>query len=247
MKKTHPSLRTVDDLECCIISVGEPTLLDCARSVLAQIYLPAHRYAIFNVSPLNESINAYHRKMRKKFSVKVDADFILHEDCFERLYETILEKGDGYYCVSGLVEDPFFGPIGGIHLYRTEYVKDFVVPDRIGCDRFLDAEMRSRGYRFHEIQTVLAEHSVNGNWENVFARYFRSGQKHTHYGTHRHEDYVKNMGRKWMEGNKMAFVALISYCHGLLSPNDKEKGLNFAEKEIAMMKSLIKKGTVPFE
>ena len=245
MKKKHPSLRAIDDLESCIISVGEPTLVDCARSLIMQTYLPAHRYAIFNVSPLNESINAYHSKMQRKYSIKVDADFILHEDCFERLYETMLEKGDEYYCVSGLVEDSFFGPIGGIHLYRTQYVKDFVVPDRIGCDRLLDAEMRSRGHRFHEIQTVLAEHRVNGKWENVFARYFRSGQKHTHYGTHRHEDYVKNMGRKWMEGNKMAFVCLTAYCHGLLTPDDREKNAGFAKKEIAIMSTIIEKGIIP--
>ena len=238
-------MKTIDDLECCIISIGESTLVDCARSLIMQTCLPAHRYTILNVSPLNESINAYHRKMRKKFSVKVDADFILHEDCFEMLYETMLEKGDEYYCVSGLVEDPFFGPIGGIHLYRTEYVKDFVVPDRIGCDRLLDAEMRSRGHRFHEIQTVLAEHRVNGKWENVFARYFRAGQKHTHYGTHRHEDYVKNMGRKWMEGDRMAFIGLCSYVLGLFTPDDKEKGIGFAKREIAMMSMIVEKGVVP--
>ena len=245
MKKIHPSLRAIDDLECCIISIGEPTLVDCARSLIMQTYLPAHRYTILNVSPLNESINAYHSKMQRKYSIKVDADFILHEDCFERLYETILEKGDEYYCVSGLVEDPFFGPIGGIHLYRTEYVKDFTMPDRIGCDRFLDTEMRSRGYRFHEIQTVLAEHRVNGKWENVFARYFRSGQKHTHYGTHRHEDYVKNMGRKWMEGDRMAFIGLCGYTLGFFTPDDKEKDIDFAKKEIAIMSMIIKKGVVP--
>ena len=245
MKKTHPSLRAIDDLECCIISIGESTLVDCAKSVFVQTYLPTHRYAIFNVSPLNESINAYHSKMQRKYSIKVDADFILYKDCFERLYETILEKGDEYYCVSGLVEDPFFGPIGGIHLYRTEYVKDFTIPDRIGCDRFLDAEMRSRGYKFHEIQTVLAEHRVNGKWENVFARYFRSGQKHTHYGTHRHEDYVKNMGRKWMEGDRMAFIGLCGYVLGLFTPDDKEKGIGFAKREIAMMSMIVEKGVVP--
>ncbi len=246
MKKMHPSLRTVDDLECCIISVGEPTLLDCTRSVLAQIYLPAYRYAIFNVSPLNESINAYHSKMQRKYSIKVDADFILHEDCFERLYETMLEKGDEYYCVSGLVEDPFFGSIGGIHLYRTEYVKDFVVPDRIGCDRLLDAEMRSRGHKFHEIQTVLAEHCVNGRWENVFTRYFRVGQKHLFYKVcHRHEDYIKNMGKKWLEGDHLAFIGLCGYALGLFTPDDKEKGVGFAKKEIAMMRMIIKKGVVP--
>jgi hypothetical protein len=53
------------------------------------------------------------------------------------------------------------------------------------------------------------------------------------------------MGRKWMEGNKMAFVALTAYCHGLLTPGDREKGLNFAKEEIAVMKGLIEKGIVP--
>lgn len=245
MKKKHPSLRAIDDLECCIISVGEPTLVDCARSLIVQTYLPAHRYTILNVSPISESINAYHRRMQKKFSVKVDADFILHEDCFERLYETMMEKGDGYYRVTGLVDDPFFGPIGGIHLYRTEHVKSFTMPDRIGCDRFLDAEMRSKGYKFHEMSEVLAEHNVAWSWENVFARYFRAGQKHLEYKTCRHEDYVKSMGRKWMEGDRMAFVGLCGYALGLFTPDDKEKGVGFAKKEIVMMKGLIEKGIVP--
>lgn len=245
MKKKHPSLRAIDDLECCIISMGEPTLVDCARSLIVQTYLPVHRYTILNVSPLNESINAYHRKMRKKFSIKVDADFILYEDCFEKLYETMLEKGAEYYCVSGLVEDPFFGPIGGIHLYRTDYVKGVVMPNTIGCDRYLDAMMKSGGRKFHEIQETLAEHRVCWNWENVFARYFRAGQKHAHFGSRRHEDYIKNMGRKWMERNRLAFVGLTAYCCGLLTPDDGEKGLGFAKDEIVMMKDLIDKGIIP--
>jgi len=237
-------MKTIDDLECCIISIGEPTLMDCARSLIVQTYLPSHRYTIFNVSPINESINVYHCKMKKKFSIKVDADFILHEDCFEKLYETMLEKGSEYYCVSGLVEDPFFGPIGGVHLYRTEYVKGIVMPDMIGCDRYLNDMMKSGGSKFYEIQKVLAEHRVCWSWENVFARYFRAGQKHLYYGTRRHDDYVKNMGRKWMEGNRLAFVGLCGYVLGLFTPAGREKGIGFAKKEIAMMKRLIEKGVV---
>ncbi len=219
--------------------------MDCTRSVLAQTYLANYRYAVFNVSPISKAINVYHRRMWKPFSVKVDVDFILHDDCFEKLYKTMLRKGDKYYCVSGLVEDPFFGPIGGIHLYRTSCVKHVVVPDVIGCDRFVAREMDRKGYKFHEIQEVLAQHKVDWSWENVFARYFRAGQKHLYYETRRHEDYVKTMGRKWLEGDRLAFIGLVGYCVGLLTPDDKEKGLGFAKEELDRMRKLIEQGVVP--
>jgi len=183
--------------------------------------------------------------MWKPFSVKVDADFILHENCFERLYKTMMQKGDKYYCVSGLVEDPFFGSIGGIHLYRTVYVKNLIVPNIIGCDRFIMDEMKRKGYKFYELQEVLAEHQVDWDWENVFTRYFRAGQKHLYYGTHRHEEYIKNMGRKWLEGSRLAFIGLVGYSTGLLSPDYEEKGMNFAEAELSLMKKLIENGVVP--
>lgn len=245
--------KTIEDLEYTIISVGEPTLLDCTKSVLAQTYQASYHYAIFNTSPISAAINAYHLKMWKDFSIKVDADFILHDNCFEKLYKTMLKKGDKYYCISGLVEDPYFGPIGGIHLYRTRLVKNLTVPDRIGCDRFVREEMEKRGYRFHEIQEVLAEHRTDYDYKNVFARYFRAGQKHLFYGTRRHEDYIRNMGRKWINGgrrwvvndDRMAFIGLCGYVLGLFTPDNREKGMGFARQEIRAMGELIDKGVVP--
>jgi len=175
----------------------------------------------------------------------VDADFILYPNCFEVLYKTMRKKGRGYYAVSGLVEDTFMGPIGGIHLERSALVKPLQVPNVIGCDRFIQKEMEKRGYKFYESRQVLARHKVDWSWQNVFSRYFRVGQKHLFYRTQRHEDYIKNIGRKWIEGDSVAFLALLGYCHGLLTPNDKEKSKGFAEEEIKQVESLIGYKVIP--
>jgi len=225
--------------------MGEPTFDACYESIERQTYLPDCIHIIKDISPLNEAINERHKRMGGQFSVKVDADFILYPECFEVLCKAMQKKGEKYYAVSGLVNDTFMGPIGGVHLERSALVKPIKVPNVIGCDRYIQKEMLKKGFRFYEISTVLGNHVVDWSWENVFSRYFRVGQKHCHFGTKRHDDYIKSIGSMWMEGNRMAFIALTGYILGLFVPDDKEKGLGFAEKEILQMKKLIKGGVIP--
>jgi len=238
--------RLIEDLECTVMWCGEPTLDECLASIDGQSYLPAYVDIIRDVSPLNESINERHRRMSRKFSVKVDADFILRKNCFQVLYETMKENGLEYYAVSGLVDDTFMGPIGGVHLERTACVKNIEVPNVIGCDRWLSNQARARGYKFYETHQVLAEHRVDWSWENVFTRYFRLGQKHTYFSTHRHDDYIRKIGERWIYNkNRLAFVALTGYCYGLFVPDNEEKGKNFGKEELEAVRKLIKRGVIP--
>lgn len=236
----------IEDLEVSIMWSGEPTFDECLASIDNQIYVPAHVDVIRDVSPISKAINERHRKMDRRFSVKVDADFILARNCFKVLYETMKGKAPEYYAVSGLVNDIFMGPIGGIHLERTACVKDLIVPDIIGCDRWISEKMKEKGYKFFEIQEVLAEHRVDWSWENVFARYFRLGQKHAYFSTHRHDDYIRNIGKYWIKKkNRLAFLALVGYCHGLFVFDAEEKGNDFARKELDVIKRLINSGVIP--
>ena len=237
--------KIIKDLECSIIWMGEPTFDACYKSIERQTYVPDYIHIIKDISPLNEAINERHRRMGGVFSVKVDADFILYPECFETLYKAMQKKGERYYAVSGLVNDTFMGPIGGVHLERSALVKPIKVPNVIGCDRYIQKVMLKKGYAFYEISKVLGEHVVDWSLENVFSRYFRVGQKHSHFGTKRHNDYIKSIGRKWMEGDRKAFIALMGYCHGLFIHDSEEKGKGFAKEKIQQVKRLIKEGVIP--
>jgi len=235
----------IDNLECSIMWCGEPTFAECLASIKAQTYTPSHIEIIKDVSPLNVSINTRHNKLKKKYSVKVDADMILYPCCFEILYKKIMELGDSYWSVSVMLEDPFIGKMGGVHIQRSEYIKNVTVPNIIGCDRFLSDLMKKQGYKWLEIKQAYGEHKCDWSHETVFKRHMRMGQKHAYFKSYRHNDWIRSIGRKWLEGNPQAFTALAGYCHGLLTYASTEKDKHFGKFEYEKYETLMKEGIVP--
>jgi len=234
-----------DDLEVMVMYCGEPTIDCCIESIDRQTLQPSRITVIEDVSPISKAINTRHENMQKPFSIKVDADCILYKDCFKVLYHKMIEKGDYYYATSVMTIDPFVGIEGGIQLERSSCLKNLVVPDIIGVDRFIRNEMESKGYKFYEINKPFAEHWSDWSWEQVFKKSMRIGQKHLYYKAKRH-NWVRRFAKKWLgDKNGTAFLAILGYCYGLLTLDDKEKGIDFASEEIEIVKGLLKNGIIP--
>ena len=236
--------RIAEQLECMIMYCGEPTIDCCITSIEDQTLLPSRITVIEDVTPLSESINERHRSMMKPFSVKVDADCVLYKDCFAILYRAMMKRGDKCYATSVQTLDPFVGQEGGIHLERSALLKDLVVPDLIGCDRWIRQVMEQRGYEFYEMDHLMAEHWSDWSWQHVFEKSMRMGQKHLYYKNKRHE-WVRGFAKRWLKGNPTAFIAILGYCYGLLTPDDKEKGPGFAQDELGIVAGLVKDGVIP--
>jgi len=230
----------IEDLECHIMYCDEPTIDCCIRSIENQSYQPAKTVIIEGVTPINESINERHRQLTLPYSVKVDADCILYKGCFEKLYTNMMKRGELCYATSVGTLDSLLGEEGGLHLERTEYIKDLVVPDIIGCDRYIRAEMERRGYEFYEMADVMAEHWADWSWKAVYARFMRMGQKSLFYRSKRYYD-IRNVAKKWLKkDNVMAYFALAGFFHGLVTPDSYEKDLNFASEELGMLADQLK-------
>ena len=236
---------TIYDLECVIIHCGEPTLKKCVASIENQTYLPFVLRWVEHVTPLNESINKMHSIITNPYCIKVDADMELYPKCFELLYLLITVLGDDYWNASVMLDDPYIGTMGAIHIYRTEYIKNLIVPNIIGCDRWIVKEMEKQGLKRHEVNMVMGKHNSNWSLDNVFKRHLRMGQKHTHYKSNRHDDWIKNIGSKWLAGDRSAFIALLGYCYGLLNENKNEKDTQFGETEWGIVRGLLTSGVIP--
>lgn len=238
--------RIAEQLECHIMYCGEPTIDCCIRSIEDQTLLPGRITVIEDVTPLYASINERHKNMRLPFSIKIDADCVLYKDCFDILYRAMIRRGDKCYATSVQTLDPFVGQEGGIHLERTEYVKDLVVPDIIGCDRWIRQVMEKRGYEFYEMHHVMAEHWSDWEWEHIFKKSMRIGQKMLYYRSKRYE-WIRNFGKRWLKGkgNAASFIALLGVCYGLLKIDGREKGPDFAEDELGIIRGLISDRVIP--
>jgi len=231
---------TIADLECHIMYCGEPTIDCCIRSIDNQTYQPSRVVVIEGVSPINESINERHRSLELPYAIKVDADCILYNKCFEKLYTVMMVRGDQCYATSIRTLDPIIGEEGGLHLERTECIKDLVVPNIIGCDRYIRNEMELKGYEFYEMADILAEHWEDWSWKTVYKRFMRMGQKGLYFRSKRYYD-IRRIAKMWLKkDNVMAYFALAGYFHGLVTPDDKEKNLDFAREEIGMLADQLK-------
>ncbi len=236
----------VKDLECTIIHYGEETLGYCRDSVENQTYGAAKVITVSGISPLSASLNQRHKLMELPYSVKVDADMVLYPDCFETLYKVLSRAEPHVYAVTGMLFDPLIGRMGAVHMERTAYVRDVTFPDVIGCDRHLRKVMAEQNYHIYELEDIVGEHWSDWSAEAVFKRHMRVGQKHLHYRNNHHKDWIRSIGEKWIgENSGTAFLALLGYCHGLLTRDEHEKGEGYGDEAWAEVKMLIKDSVVP--
>jgi len=239
-------MKVIKDLECIIMSCEEPTYYYCLESVRAQTYSPNRIARIENVSPLSDSINQRHQIMELKYSVKVDADMFLYENCFESLYNALKENNGRYYAATGMLLDPFIGKMGAVHMEKTKLVQHILVEDVIGCDRFVREKMKKKGYTILELDEIVGEHWCDWSDEAIFKRHVRVGQKHFYYRDKHHEDWVKSIGKKWIkENSNAAFLALMGYCYGLLTPDASEKDFTFMGEEWPAIVELMEDKVIP--
>ena len=237
----HNKRVIIDDLECTIMFCGEPAFLfdNCLEKVRNQTFLPKKIEVIENISPINEAVTMRHRKMDLPYSIKVDADMILRPACFEILYKAIKNSSIHCWAVSALLTDSLQDTIGAIHIQKTEYLKDVVVPNVLGCDRWLAEEMKKQGLFHQELPVVLGEHRSDWSLEAAFKRFVRVGQKEAYFRMTKAGVTAKKLSAKWNEGSGVAGLALIAYCYGLLTPDKKEKGKDFMNDEWGRIEKLI--------
>jgi len=238
--------KIAEDLECIVMYSGEDTIKQCLESISKQTLQPFKFETVGFVSPINESINKRHELMSLPYSIKVDADMILYPHCFDFLYRKIKQSNKNIYSVTGMLDDPFIGFMGAVHMEKTKLVKDINIPDIIGCDRCLRTFMLKKGYAIQEFQEVVAQHWCDWSEEAIFKRHVRVGQKLAYYKTQHYDDWILEIGHRWMEWNRDSpFLALLGLCYGLLVPDQKEKGKGFADKEWETVKNLISRKVIP--
>lgn len=241
-----PNPTTINDLECFVMSCGEPTVDECLARIEKQTYLPKRTTVIEGKTPLHESINALHEAMSLSIVVKVDADMMCKPRCFERLYTALRGSSKNYYASAGILIDPFLGRIGAIHMMQSKLVKSVQIPNIIGCDRWLRSHMLKLGYELLELKATCAEHWCDWSAKAVFARHVRVGQKDAYYSGKHYLTWISSLRDKWITTNNPAcYLAFIGYCYGLLTQDSNEKHPDFINKEWGQIEDLMELGVIP--
>lgn len=237
------------DLEVCIIHCNERVVELCRASLRQQTLQPARIYEVVNVRPVTKAYNEYHRKMKLDYVVHVDADTLLYPFALEKLYTEFKKLDhDKYYCMIGFCKDVVAGRVAGVRITRVSpEIKSVTVPaDSAGCDRTEKQIMRNL-YNKHyaHIEDEVALHLSNWNGiESLVSSFYHRGQKVATFGDQKLR-LLKQIAVSWTDtGNIEPLIAMISFCHGLFSINEKAKEIGHGRKVANAIKRMVYKQRV---
>jgi glycosyltransferase involved in cell wall biosynthesis len=215
-----------------VVTIGEPTTEECIKSLKKQS-LPLKRVEIIsNVKGIHNASNQIHDLVGEDYFLRVDADMVLDRKCVEILYKMISKKAN-IALASGMLKDDLLGNIWGIHMFKSELIKPFRYPDSIGSDLALKEFRERRGYELVMVPYVLGEHKPYYNFDAVFQKFEREGQKIVFYkDSERLLNSMMNLSMRFMEGDKRALWALNAITIGFLTDDFREKDYSkYFEKE----------------
>lgn len=105
----------------CAVSPG-PLLNRCLDSIKLQTLPPPEVYVIRDVVPAYKAKQQGLEKVNTDALIVVDDDMILKPDCFESMLKK-LQTDDRLGDLVYPLNDPLYGSIIGIHMYRTQLVQ----------------------------------------------------------------------------------------------------------------------------
>ena len=169
----------MSDVSAVLLTMGESTAERALASVTRQTALPCETIVVEGVAPYSRAVNSAVSRVSSEFTILVDSDMILDENCFSDLRAGVADRVG---IVTGNLRDPILGRIQGIKLLRTRCVRERGYPDSLSPDV--------------DFQKGLAERS----WLGVHA--IRHGGRFPHtFGEHR-PDYTPSyaFGRFYVQG-----------------------------------------------
>jgi hypothetical protein len=197
-------------------------LSKCIGSLHAQNLPPSRIEIIRNVSPFSKASQEALDRITTEFYVQVDDDMILKPSCFARLYFLITTEGLCAQSVAQL-EDPLFGTITGVKMYRTEPVLSIgfhPFEAEKGCERFMTRELLSRGFITARTRSIEGVHHPEYSPFDAYWKFHFLGEQLQYYDDARHKvaDLVDILAKRWAaQGDDLILYGLAGLFSGLQS------------------------------
>ncbi len=165
-----------DSPDAVIFTCGEPSFQDCLAAVKNQTLPPGRIHVVENVYPQGLASKLGHEEILRQGSrtyVSVDADMILHPNCFETLSARLEADVDTCFAVAARLEDGIEGPVFGVKIFRTRMVADLGgFREVVGVFREIDERARHRGWKSLFIDQVMGLHNPAYTPERAFIRFW---------------------------------------------------------------------------
>ena len=188
-------------IEALIISVDEPQLERCLRSVYEQT-IPFSKVIHINDSsvPCHEGYNRGITMLLDEWFLLVNGDGILKAYAVEKCKEAIEGETDEKVIAHLFgVEDVFMDAplMGGIGLFKTSVLKSYPYLNRLDADRQMGKKLDSHGWIMRQYrETILATHFDSPDEFQVFKKFYVSGMKYNSHVVSQMSDNLEKLNRR---------------------------------------------------
>ncbi len=215
------------DVSALVTTIGEKTLPESLAALEAQTLALADIVVVRDVHPFTAAINEGLRRVKTPFFVQCDADMILDPDCVETLRRFAT---DGTGVSIGYLDDALLGTIQAVKLFRTSVLERAAFRDTVASDSDRILRMKEDGDRiaFARRPTPLHGHAADvlgehrPNYDD--ALYVYGKFKLMAATVRKRESWPEFRGvlrALKRSTHPMADFALVAFCHGLFSAQDK--------------------------
>lgn len=207
----------------------------CVEAVRNQRLQPAGIAVVRNVQPFSKASQAGLDQVQTPFYVSVDDDMILDRSCFERLYFVMKTNP---HCADAVVHlnDPLLGEIQGVHMYRTEPVRQIGFHPLVGekgCERKMSSGLRKAGYTKVAWDVVAGDHHPEYLPHEAFWKFHFEGEKARFYhnATPDFRDCVDRLASRWAQTHDdTVLYALAGLFRGIESA-DVDRELSYENRD----------------
>ncbi|HOD72828.1 MAG TPA: hypothetical protein PKO27_17550 [Deltaproteobacteria bacterium] len=208
-------------ISAAILTVDPSSYLEqCLESIRKQTLAPSRVEVIRNVTPFSKASQEALDRIETEYYVQVDEDMVLKPTCFERLYFLMMDDPACAQSVADL-EDPVFGRITGIKMYRTGPVRSIgfhPFQDEKGCERFMTRELSNKGFATLRTRSIQGMHHPSYTQLDIFWKFHFIGEQLRYYQQNPRvlSDYLEILARRWQRHHDtLAIFGLAGLFSGL--------------------------------
>lgn len=237
----------MNDVTAVVLSIGEKTTQRAIDSLKNQTLKPGEIILIENISPSYRAGNIGASRVKTEFLVMVGSDFILDNDCIEKLRRCMK---DGVGIVTGHLTDALIGRTVGVRMYRKICFDIAKNTDSVSPDTDFRESIYKKGWKiiyalkYNDGKQKYLWHTF-GSHKPVYTRLYTFSKFRIEGRRYRYWNNLKGMIWKFSRLNQsrhpMKFVAQIAMGHGFFMKHENDLLNKFVEDEESLfLKDFIK-------
>lgn len=210
------------------------TIQKTMESLKSQIYRPEKLIVIKNICPVSKAVSDLLTKVTTEFVIVLDDDIVFL--CNDSLKQMVLEiEKNKMDETLFMLEDPVFGKIKGIRIYRTSEILKILKNLKIITDWDSDINKElQKNNKTITLNTIIAKHHIEWNELDIYWKMFNVGQKiknrPTGYKKSNFKRCISSLCKIINNENLDLFLSLYGFC-GLIDGVRNERKDSFLSYE----------------